>query len=1167
VTELPAGAVTFLFSDIEGSTRLVKALRERYAQVLAEHRSLVRAAIAGQAGHEIDTQGDAFFVAFASAKQAVLCALEVQRALAGHEWPSGASVRVRMGIHTGQATPVGGAYTGLAVHRAARICAAARGGQVLVSQATQTLIEDEEEDLGFALVELGERRLKDLDRPVRLFELAAGEAVPEPPARDTAYAPALAPIVGRAAELRIVSAAYARVMAGQSQVMLITGEAGIGKTRLVEELAGLVRSAADGTRVRVGESAPMAGTALAYGPFVAALGNEAGWLLADDREGNMLAARHRLFVRVFDLLTSLAARSPLVVVLEDLHWADESSRELLTFLAVRLRTEPVMIVGTLREEELTDAVRRWLSELEHRPRVTRLRLGRMPDSEIAGLVAGVMPAGTSPDHVAAVVAAADGNPLYARELANADPGGPPASITDAVLAKASALTPQARAVIDQVSVADGGMSHELLATTVKLSGARLLTAARAGVASGLLAPAGDGYAFPHALIRQVIYAQTLPSRRRLLHQRLAEALADQPGSDPGLLARHWQLAGCPDRAAAAALLAARRAVSVRAYPEAKKNYALALTLADGRPEGGPDLLDEAARAASWAGDPEQAAAWTADALAQSDVAAPVARARRLERLGRYRWETGDPRAAIDVTEQAMVILDTEPPSQLQARVLAALATRRVFLGEADAALSLVTKAMEVAQQTGADAVYAHGLATLGIIEARYGDLEGGLADLQGAFTLACRAGSVEDIIRAAANRVHLLYCAGRFADAVEAARAGRSAAAALGAPPTMTAGIGNNAAAALIASGRWAEADRLLAELIVESPTNFTRYLQLLQLELAVGRGQTERAADLAATLRKSPEDPRVFGPLHMCLAEQALAANDLAVAAAEVIEGLAALSGAGLAEEEMRLLAAGARLAADLAFGPASARPRTIPDGWDRLAATFPEKARLIVAEHGAGQPDLAAFGTQVNVEEARRLGRDTHAKWRAAAQAWRAAGRPYWEAYARLREAAAASRAGRREQATRALTACQHLATELGATPIVTMAARLGLVTDPGITRCPTTERASRATAGSLGCQASRRHSNRPPASSAPAAQAARTPRPCQGASGSERRSVVAWMSIPAVIGLIWSRCRCQSASPTTPATIGNRYSRPSVTPIATAESRTAAAMPRPSSAISTR
>ena len=136
--------------------------------------ALVRAAIAARGGREVDTQGDAFFAAFGGAVQAVLCALDVQRALAAHAWPGGAQVRVRIGIHTGQAVPAEGAYTGLAVHRAARICAAAGGGQVLMSQATQTLIEDEEEgEPGFTLVDVGEQRLKDLDRPVRLFQLAA----------------------------------------------------------------------------------------------------------------------------------------------------------------------------------------------------------------------------------------------------------------------------------------------------------------------------------------------------------------------------------------------------------------------------------------------------------------------------------------------------------------------------------------------------------------------------------------------------------------------------------------------------------------------------------------------------------------------------------------------------------------------------------------------------------------------------------------------------------------------------------------------------------------------------------------------------------------------------------------------------------------------------------
>jgi YVTN family beta-propeller protein len=197
---LPGGAVTFLFTDIEGSTRLVKTLRDRYPQVLAEHRRLVRAAIAAHDGREVDTQGDAFFVAFAGAKQAVLCALAIQQALAAHAWPADGPVRVRIGIHTGHAVPAGGGYTGLSVHRAARISAAARGGQVLISQATVSIIEDEEEaDPGFTLVDLGEKQLKDLDRPVRLYQLAAPgldtPPAPEPPAADAAK-PASGPVRG-----------------------------------------------------------------------------------------------------------------------------------------------------------------------------------------------------------------------------------------------------------------------------------------------------------------------------------------------------------------------------------------------------------------------------------------------------------------------------------------------------------------------------------------------------------------------------------------------------------------------------------------------------------------------------------------------------------------------------------------------------------------------------------------------------------------------------------------------------------------------------------------------------------------------------------------------------------------------------------------------------------
>ena len=188
MADMPTGAVTFLFTDIEGSTRLVKQLRDRYGLVLGDHQRLLRAAFTAHGGYEVDTQGDSFFVAFASAREALLAAVEGQVALLSHGWPEGVQIKVRMGLHTGQAVASDGRYTGLAVHRAARIGAAGHGGQILVSQATQTLLEDEEEDLHVFLRDLGEQRLKDLDRPVRLYQ-ATASGLPEsfPPVRGDAH--------------------------------------------------------------------------------------------------------------------------------------------------------------------------------------------------------------------------------------------------------------------------------------------------------------------------------------------------------------------------------------------------------------------------------------------------------------------------------------------------------------------------------------------------------------------------------------------------------------------------------------------------------------------------------------------------------------------------------------------------------------------------------------------------------------------------------------------------------------------------------------------------------------------------------------------------------------------------------------------------------------------
>jgi class 3 adenylate cyclase len=185
---LPSGTVTFVFSDIEGSTALLKRLGDRYGDVLADHRRLMREALGTGGGVEIDTQGDAFFFAFARARDAVAASVEAQRAHAAHRWPDGVDVRMRMGLHTGEPAVGDEGYHGLDVVRAARLCGAAAGGSVLLSETTRALVGSAVPE-GVAVHPVGERRLKDLDEPERVFELEIeGVATSEPPAQPPATA-------------------------------------------------------------------------------------------------------------------------------------------------------------------------------------------------------------------------------------------------------------------------------------------------------------------------------------------------------------------------------------------------------------------------------------------------------------------------------------------------------------------------------------------------------------------------------------------------------------------------------------------------------------------------------------------------------------------------------------------------------------------------------------------------------------------------------------------------------------------------------------------------------------------------------------------------------------------------------------------------------------------
>jgi YVTN family beta-propeller protein len=190
MADVRTATVTLLFTDIEGSTRLLRQLGRRYGEVLAKHERLLHEVFAAHGGQEIDTQGDSFFVAFESAGDAVAATVDAQRALAEHAWPEGVAVRVRMGLHSGRASVQEKRYLGVAVHRAARICAAGHGGQVLLSETVRHLVEDEEDDLpAIEFVDLGEQRLKDFDRPVRVYQVVADGLERDFPPLQTAERP------------------------------------------------------------------------------------------------------------------------------------------------------------------------------------------------------------------------------------------------------------------------------------------------------------------------------------------------------------------------------------------------------------------------------------------------------------------------------------------------------------------------------------------------------------------------------------------------------------------------------------------------------------------------------------------------------------------------------------------------------------------------------------------------------------------------------------------------------------------------------------------------------------------------------------------------------------------------------------------------------------------
>lgn len=507
-------------------------------------------------------------------------------------------------------------------------------------------------------------------------------------------------LVGRSAERAELLAALDRARSGRAGAVLLSGDAGVGKSRLVAELS----EAAGDAHVVVGRCLDVGDASLPYLPFTEALAalrapvpdvldrwpalrRLAPWLEAEpdpatDRPPDRELGRLQLFDGMLSALAAAGAAHPLLLVVEDLHWADRSTRELLAFLLPRLDGQRLLIVGTYRSDDLhrRHPLRPVLAELARLPAVTRLDLGPLDPDRTRELVRALAGDAVAADDVARIAARSEGNAFFAEELVAAGrpgcagSGGVPDGLAELLLARTEQLSAPARAVLRVASVAERTVRHELLAAASGLDVDELETALREAVVHRVLVPDGeDAYAFRHALLREAVHDDLLPGERSRLHARFADLLAERP-DEPGTaadLARHAFAAHDLPRALAASVRAASEAARRGGPAEMLLHLERALGIwpaVEGAETvaGASEtrLTREAAWAASASGAPERGAALGRRAVELADAIGD--RHDRADARIRYALRLLDSGASMEetvgVTGEAVALLDGEPPN-------------------------------------------------------------------------------------------------------------------------------------------------------------------------------------------------------------------------------------------------------------------------------------------------------------------------------------------------------------------------------------------------------------------------------------------------------------------------------------------------------------------------
>jgi tetratricopeptide (TPR) repeat protein len=902
-----------------------------------------------------------------------------------------------------------------------------------------------------------------------------------------------AELIGRAQELERLEAAARTAAEGTPRIVLLGGEAGVGKTSLLEEVCG--RAARSGTRVLLGHCLELSGGGLPYGPVIE-VGRFLARTLDHDTAQRLLApaeaelarllehggehgasdqgpapafAQTRLFEYLLRILTELCQGSPVLLAAEDLHLADRSTLDLLSFLVRNLSDEPVMIVVTFRSEELPghQPVREFLAEQGRDRRVQRIELTGFGREELTVKLGDLLGAPPSEDVVESILVRSGGNPFFTEELIASGLEKRhtrlPEKLSELILTRVARLSEDAQQALKVVAAADRQVSHLLVSAVVEVPERALLVPLREAVNSRLLLADAttQSYGFRHALVREAIYDDLQPADLAWLHGAIARALetdptlaGDQVVTPAVELAHHWDAAGDRPRALIASVQAARSASAIFAFAEAHRQYERALRLWPLSPRASGrlglarnELLQEASNSALWGEGVERALTMIDEALREVHPAREPARVGALlECQGRYLWRSGDNERSLAAHAEAVRLLADEPASPARARALAGYG-RSLLVADRYVECRLICQdAVAMARTIGARREEGHALNTLGVARAMTGEVDAGIADLDESRRIAHEVGNFEDLYRAYGNQTFALENAGRVSEAVELALQGLAVARKHPETEIAAGALLVNATDQLFLLGRWREARELLTSAPhMKAGPRFGPYLQRAEAELDTAAGRFDLAeAQLISHLQThlTPSatasrltDPQFQGSLHAWLAELMIWRGDRQTARAAIDEGLRLIAQSEDDRLAGRLCALGLRADADEAEQARSVGDREAEEAALSSGAALLDRVRRLArrpGRQGTELPEATWAALLCEAEHARLQGRSLPGRWEAVVDASDALHHQYRSAYARWRYAEALFGEGAADDAAAVLRQSHDTAVDLGAEPL---------------------------------------------------------------------------------------------------------------------------------------